>query len=1425
MTKQPPSTTLSVVSNQGLLAQTTLPTAGHAVGNRKETTVVSPPSSANSATIGETDLLEAEAVNGATSSTGNEDQSSLDFISTAPAVKTLFSFPMAEGPTCVAVHNLDGTLLLDEVVPDEEDEEYYEKGQPWQRKNTRHHAESRTESRTKIPLLPPSSQSLALALSPAAVNSPPDSSVAKPSSMNTVPPAPSTALVEQNEAIKVLSTLIQVYSQQYDKYHERVDDDSDGESTNPLDSPHQSIDSAMLALPPLGPSPVREYVEWQFQDLNLLVGSDALVVRPPPSKSSTTSDSTSTESSGVVIRVEEVNELRAKMMELQQRQQQQQQQNLRQIEEEKRSESPITRQSQQRTYVQALLQDTPSNQSKETNNSTSKEYDDGTDTETNGDSSTNGEAPTSSTPLNLDQVQLQTCIVPTSRPLSGWVQNVFPLNAPTLDSSGPYPMPGASQSPSSSFSSKYIVLDAYLDNLMANVPQLALCLQEKGLIQSVKLLDRDQIPTMMMHPSTLDTTNPIETVPRRASNNANNVGTTSSAPDLFSPEIMEMNATALLRFLKANCTSNNTTYLLRTDGTSSKTGSGNIQLYDISSISQQRQKKWIWWLATMSYRFALRLRQLETHDVLPMRQRAFRDRQRSLLQTTLDLLQDLFDMDGNAHESMVASVREHMADTFLGETLASAESSSSPSKPGTDVFSSSDGSSGEPDGRSPPPVMSSSTAAPARVMRTSSPTKVLGPHPLPSQPEGGPAINSTTTTSDHPKPQPTSVDPPKQQVHKHQPYSSITTDALNKAQDHLLLGIKVLWPVLESQLKKSFAGANENATINGKHRRRRRGQKNSTTHMEDTDSEDSPSSAMVSQLFGMKFKVVNVTLRLAEQYLGQYSGSNAMRSLRGAARRMADAIMLLEYLPNPLVWIPRLHLQYIWLWEHCGHFARSFASDNLWRERGHAAGDDVLYVLRDVEAAFSDTALPYDFSRFPDPLRSKTKGQVSLQSLSAICTLNIGQRNKRSSSEEGALLDEARRLLSNQGQLQRDKRQVLVASCIAYSRAIRAFQELVDNGDKGATLHFDTDNVLNLLRQRLGDACNETGKVLLAFLRTMLTKGSIGTPKLADVLLDSAQFWFLEGLESFQSCADLRNVALLRCNLCQCFKLRANATFTSQAIGDAPHAEVCLEKAISHLQAAHEALGTREVDPMTWDMVSGELAATFLVLAVRRRQALLGGGTTPVVSDALRLTPGKERSITEPMEKALAIYQQAGNFHQAAAVHYQLALTNSKIWTCQRDEAKTREKLSASFQQYNEAFAYFSSNLRGNEPTFVLLCLDIASLYAAVSGEECLVKALTRCLDTQDAFSQEAIDGAGNSTEWLEKMTTLASSLEDRVFKLLRSLVKLDGDRWKNLYRSGLAAKMVRNVPENDLEVSTPIRSLLAVHDVLVALQKSINMK
>lgn len=912
------------------------------------------------------------------------------------------------------------------------------------------------------------------------------------------------------------------------------------------------------------------------------------------------------------------------------------------------------------------------------------------------------EKPKSYAAPDLSHVQLQTCIVPSSTtPLSSLLTTAGELSSSPVCT----------------------VLDVYLDNIMANVPQLALCLREKGFIQSVKLMKTHEIPSSLIHASTLD------------------MSCSSSPEPIFSPQIMEMNASTLLRFLKANCSKDNSTYLLRREA-----GQTNVQLYDVSSISTTRQRKWIWWLAMMSYRFALRLAQLGDR-------RDYRARQRSLLQTSLELLEELNDMDGGAHETLCASVQEHLADTFLS-----------------------------------------------------------------------PETHHMALTR--------------------QRYANVSVDALTKAQDHLTNGIHVLWPLLE---KKQHAKDHHDAT--------KKAVAVSGESSSDEDSDESVSLELQSismQLFAMHHKLINVSLRLAEHHLQNYFSSSAMRALRSAARRIADAISVLRGSDDGPQLQRSLQCQYTWLWELCGHFARSFAADELWRDRGHACGDDVISVLRDAEAALKTIGRSKEtfwtkFIASDAPVTERTNGSVSLHTVSAVVDLKGSDQGSDSPS---TIIEVAKTFLDRQKQIQRDKRRVLVAACVSYSRAIGAMKESPsdhnlesariytlsgDGSGKTETQVEDDSSVLSMLRKRHGDGCNEIGKILLTEVRTSLNNPNTtdtlsveNIPAVAEVLLSSAQFWFQEGLEAFLECGDLCNIALLHCNLCQCCKLRANTNFASPSTErSGSHAESCLQEAAGHLQMAHEALGERDANPITWDMVSEELAATFLVLGVRRRQSLLGGGTTPIVMQAMRLSPGKERSIVDPMERALKIYVQLGNAHQAAAVNYQMALFYSKVWTCQRDEAKTREKLSKAFHHYGAAHAYFSRAPEGSEATFVILSLDMANLYAVVSGKECLSKALSRCLDTVTAFSFEAINAAlerqeKGETDWFEKMSTLAESLEDRMFKLLTSLVKLEkesGDcdnTCRDMYRAGLTAKMAMKARGD--EPGTP-DFLSSFHELLVSMK------
>jgi hypothetical protein len=547
----------------------------------------------------------------------------------------------------------------------------------------------------------------------------------------------------------------------------------------------------------------------------------------------------------------------------------------------------------------------------------------------------------------------------------------------------------------------------------------------------------------------------------------------------------------------------------------------------------------------------------------------------------------------------------------------------------------------------------------------------------------------------------------------------------------------------------------------------------------------------------------------------------------------------------------------------------------------------IISVLQDAEKELVSVKVlgvnsPDRVSRFirpENPLSKKSHDHVNLYSLSGVVNFvpPIGKMKVADKQIDVPLayLDLARSVLEERSLILREKRRVLVASVVAYHQAIQSFREVLQRcvtRESASEEAVPDTTLMKLLQQRLGDACNEIGKILLNEARHVVTDSS-GTRRrklegedlngAAEALLSSAQFWFFESLSAFQDCLDLRNLALLRCNLCQSYKFRANHMFSrtrtpvtldSQSHGPT-HAELCLQEAASQLQAAHESLGERDVDPMTWDMVSEELAATFLVLGVRRRQSLIGSGNSHLlIMQALRLSPGKEHSIVDPMERARTIYQQLGNRHQTAACHYQLALYYSKIWPCQPNEGKTREKLASAFSHYNSALSYFASSVRGNEVTYAILCIDLSNLYSIVSGLDSTRKALQVCLDSEDAFSRAAIESASalaSRDDWFRQMETLASSAEETVFKLLRTLVRLEEEEnrsgtnngatpnrtpaqssstYKDLYRTGLQAKMASSVPACTPGVKTGTESsdriaarLIALNHILLTLRAKLN--
>jgi len=900
--------------------------------------------------------------------------------------------------------------------------------------------------------------------------------------------------------------------------------------------------------------------------------------------------------------------------------------------------------------------------------------------------------------------------------------------------------------PMHSSSAVIIVLDAYLDTIIANVPQLALCLQDKGFIQTSQFFT---------HPS--------------------NSHSHSHVDPLFSPDIIETNASMLLNFLKYHCSQDHSTYLLR-----KQVGETTLQLYDVSALSRQRKQQWLWWLAMTSYRFALRLKQFskgmsnkENSSTLRM----LRTRQRNLLRNSLELLEEHVDMGGKDHETITAALNECLADTYLVPNDDEIHDTAVDDK---DVHHDSMGTKA---------IASVSLRASSKALLSSS----LSSH------------ESSTLL----------------------PYKSLRTDSLTKAQDYLITAIDSLNTLVER------------------------------SESESTQSASVKNEFLSSQLYGLNCKLINVLLQVTVHYLKNYSSSSAMQSIRMAGRRISDTLHIIKLFGLTNVdkekeYMINLFHQSLSLWEHCGLFARSYAADGLWRDRGHAGGDDIIALLQDVHSTMS--ALDLSLAQYSAEV-AESACDFNLNNLTGI----IESTNLVDEKDMGCLslhaVSAAKQIMDKQKQIKREELRVLVAATHCFGRAICILETLERFGERTEVPVSKTNTLFRQstlvqsthIHQLHGDASNEVGKILLAKVKDLLLspsdsrmlvhKAEDSAAPYAPLLL-SAEIWFIQGLRQFQICKDKRNIAVIRCNLCQCSKLRANTTvalprsgscssFKHENFSRDKHSELCLQDAINHLQLAHVALDQRETDAKTWDMVSEELAASYLILGVKRRQSILGGVSNAVIPKALRIQPGEERFIIEPMEQAITVYEQLGNQHQEAAAHYQLAIFYSKVWTSQINEGKTREKLQKAFRHFQLAHNYFFNHLYGNEPTFVILCLDLSQLYSSVSSEaNCLIKALLCYVDTCNAFSTRinanrvSQPGSKQAEEdWNEKMKTLSKNMDDAVFSLLVNLVKLEKANdasgkpsvcFKDIYRKLLSLKMSSgNLSHNGDSEEFPVYKIL----------------
>lgn len=182
------------------------------------------------------------------------------------------------------------------------------------------------------------------------------------------------------------------------------------------------------------------------------------------------------------------------------------------------------------------------------------------------------------------------------------------------------------------------VMDYYLENVLAGAPQLALCLESRGVVVGGRVIETGAIPAAL-----------------------------SDDRPLFEAHNVELHAAALLNFISEHCATDGATYVLRQEKKNAK----DLKLFDVSSLCDPTQRKWKWLLATLGVRFAHRIASHlgfkdDGHLVDPQRERDLRRRQRLLLETALELLAELDEMDDDVgtHFVMRASLEEQLASTF-----------------------------------------------------------------------------------------------------------------------------------------------------------------------------------------------------------------------------------------------------------------------------------------------------------------------------------------------------------------------------------------------------------------------------------------------------------------------------------------------------------------------------------------------------------------------------------------------------------------------------------------------------------------------------------------------------------------------------------------------------------------------------------------
>ncbi len=83
--------------------------------------------------------------------------------------------------------------------------------------------------------------------------------------------------------------------------------------------------------------------------------------------------------------------------------------------------------------------------------------------------------------------------------------------------------------------------------------------------------------------------------------------------------------------------------------------------------------------------------------------------------------------------------------------------------------------------------------------------------------------------------------------------------------------------------------------------------------------------------------------------------------------------------------------------------------------------------------------------------------------------------------------------------------------------------------------------------------------------------------------------------------------------------------------------------------------------------------------------------------------------VTDPLLKALDIFQRLHNDRQSSACHFHLGAVYSQVWPVEENSQEASNRLRQALNHYKEAHLYYSKFDIG--PTLLLILLDMCSLY------------------------------------------------------------------------------------------------------------------